>query len=201
MLSLFHSVRRTHGRTPVLPGRGRRPGVGEVLGGVVGEVAGFDEGFHAGEVSVHFGLRVGGEEGGEGVAQRAAGGVVGHADVDAGGAVGVFDELDGAGAGDDGAGDALPGDAAVDFEVGEDGVPFDLESGRTGDNPVGGAVAVVADFLHVSHEEGEVLVVGPEAVDEVDRRVDVDGLADVDGARAAGSADHLAGGKVGDGPP
>src|SRR5687767_4639951 len=113
----------------VLPGRGRRPGVGQVLGGVVGEVAGFDEGFHAGEVAVHFGLRVGGEEGGEGVAQRAAGGVVGHADVDAGGAVGVFDELDGAGAGDDGAGDALPGDAAVGFEVGEDGVPFDLESG------------------------------------------------------------------------
>src|SRR6266542_4227564 len=42
----------------------------------------------------------------------------------------------------------------------------------------------VAHLEHVGHEAGEVLDVAPEEVDLVERRVDVDGLVDVEAAPA-----------------
>ena len=86
------------------------------------------------------------------------------------------------------------------FVIGDDGVPGDRDSGRAGDSPARTAVAQIADLAHVVHKVRKVFVIRPGFKHLLDRRIDVDRLADIKGSTAAAHSEQAFQFKVGRGP-
>src|SRR5690606_24596968 len=87
--------------------------------------------------------------------------------------------------------DRPPGDILVFLILGDFGVPFDLDSGRSFRHPMRPALIDGADFFQVAHYPGKVFEVAPEAVNVFDRTIDRDGFLNLELALAQGFLDGI----------